>query len=269
MSTNRRSSSVWKILISILLILVLLIIAAEFGLRWLISDQMKKDFAERAGTTNAKPAISFGPTPLLLSQLTGVIPSVKLETPASLSIAENPDGTPRVAGTPESEVSITDLNIKDRNNPTAGEMRIRTLLPETLLLAQSQAGTATPQAGGDPTAQMMANLIKVTNIDTVADQQAIKVELTGGIATLTLKPKVEGGKLSITAENASLLGMNLPAEATKGITKALESGSANMSGDLKVDDIYVHDDGLEIYLSGTNVPFNELQTTPSVEGVSA
>lgn len=239
----------------------MLVIAAEFGVRWMIGDQMKKDFAS-TGQSSEQPEVSFGPTPVLLSQLTGTIPEMTLRTPSTVSIASDPNGAPKVEGTPATEIDMTDLNIKDSRNPVAGTIDVRTELPEDFLLAQAQASmAANKQTSGDIATQLIQGLVKVTNIDAVAADQSVKVEFTDGAATLTLRPTVENGALTFAAENASLLGMNLPPQVTEVITGTLEKQSTELSGLLKVQDMQVQDDKILLHLSGTNVPLNDLQGT--------
>lgn len=258
------TTKIWKVFISLALVAVLLVIAAEFGLRWMISDQMKKDFVAQGTTTSAEPSISFGPTPILLSQITGMIPQVDVETPSTVQISEGSDGAPRVDGAPATKISIEDLNIKDNANPTAGHLEVNTELPEDFLLAQAQASMAAQtakQQGGDFASQLIKGLVKITKVDALAAEQAVKVEFTDGAATLTLRPTLEDGALKFKAEDASLLGMNLPSQVTDTLTTAMERQATELSGLLKVDQLQVEDTKISLRLVGDNVPLNELQGT--------
>lgn len=255
------TTKIWKALVSLALVVLLLVVAAEFGVRWMISDQMKKDFAA-TGQASEEPKISFGPTPVLLSQITGTIPHVVLDTPSTVSIADGPNGAPRVAGAPATKVDIKDLNIKDQNNPVAGHLDVNTELPEDFLLAQAQASMAGNKVkSGDLATNLIQGLVKITKVDTVAADQSLKVEFTDGAATLTLRPKVENGTLKFAAEDASLLGMNLPGEVSDVLTKSLERQSTELSGLLKVQAMDVQDDKILLHLAGDNVPLNDLQGT--------
>lgn len=258
------TQKIWKVFITLALVAVLLLIAAEFGLRWVISDQMKKDFAAQDSAATAEPKISFGPTPLLLSQITGVVPEVDVETPSTVQISEGPDGVPQVDGTPASTVSIDDLRIKDQSNPTAGHMVVNTELPEDFLLAQAQASLAAQtkkQQGGGLASQLISGLVKITKIDTLPNEKAVKVEFTDGAATLTLRPTVENGTLKFAAEDASLLGMNLPSQVTDTLTNAMEKQATELSGLLQVTDLQVEDTKISLRMEGNDVPLNELQGT--------
>lgn len=256
------TKTIWKIFVSLALVFVLLLIGAEFGLRWMISDQMKKDFAAQGGTAAAEPSISFGPTPILLSQLTKQIPAVDISTPSTLQISDGTDGVPRVDGAPATQVSIKDLNIQDSAHPVAGHMKVSTELTEDFLLAQAQASMAEQtkkQQGGGIAAQLLAGLIKVTKVDALAAEQAVRVEFTDGAATLTLHPSVENGQLKFKADKASVLGMNLPSQVTDTLTKGMEKQATEVSSLLKVEEIKVEDTKVDVRLEGDNVPLQDLQ----------
>ncbi|MEJ6012876.1 DUF2993 domain-containing protein [Corynebacterium sp. H127] len=260
MTTKRTGSIVWKVLVSLILLALLLLVAAEFGVRWMISDNLKKEFASTAPAAE-DPSISFGPTPVLLSQLTGTIPSLDMSMPASYSVFEGKDGAPVVEGAPAADISVKDLNIKDKNNPIAGHLLVNTDIKEDYLLAQAQASMA-EQAGktGDSLAsQLLSGLIKVSKIDAIEAEQAVKVEFTDGAASLTLRPTMEGDKVKFTAEKASVLGMDLPESATTAITQAFERQATEMSGQLKIEDISVSDEAVHLRFSGDDVPLSQVE----------
>lgn len=247
------TKTIWKIFVSLALVILLLLVAAEFGVRWIVSDQLKKDYQQ----SSVEPKISFGPTPLLLSQITGVVPSVRIQAPSSISIADGPT----IKGAPASDVKITDLNIRDQNNPVAGHLDVSTALPEDFLLAQAQASMNDQRGrtGGNELQQMITGMIKITGLDTLQNEQAVKVEFTDGAATLKLKPEVKDGQLKFRAEDASLFGFNLPGQVTETLTKSLEKQSADIAGGLHVKQLDVEDTQITLTLAGDNVPLNELQ----------
>lgn len=255
------TKKIWKAFITIALVLALLLIAAEFGLRWAISDQMKKEFASSTGQAQEEPSIKFGPTPVLLSQLTGVIPSVEMRTPATYTIADGPNGAPSIVGDPASHVMISDLNISDRNNPIAGHLEAETELPEDFLLAQAQAGVANQKAasGNDLTSQLINGLVKITKFDAVAAENAVKVEFSNGAATLTLRPIATNGGLIFEAEQANLLGLDLPSSITETISKALAKQADQAASDLSVDEVVVEEYGVRLRFSGDDVPLSSLE----------
>lgn len=252
------TQKIWKVFVSIALVAVLLLIGAEFGLRALISNQMKKDFA---ATSSEEPKVSFGPTPLLLSQLTGTIAQVNVENPSTVQISKGPDGAPRVEGTPATKVAIKDLSMKDSENPTAGHLQVDAELTEEFLLAQAQAAMASATAkeqGDDIASQLIRGLIKITSVDAIAAEQAVKIEFTDGAASLTLRPTVDNGALKFRAEEASLLGLGLPSQLTDTLTKTMEKEATELSGLLKIEDLKVEDTKITLRMAGDNVPLDEL-----------
>ncbi|AKK04067.1 LmeA family phospholipid-binding protein [Corynebacterium epidermidicanis] len=264
MSTRSKGSLVWKVLISVALVVVILMIVAEFGLRWYISDSMKKQLVADSGSqasaqSVADASISFGPTPLLLSALTKNIPSVDIDTPSTLNISEgNP---PSVVGTPAAQLQISDLDTADPNNPIAGHLVVHTQLPEKYLLAQIQLAMAQQQAsqGNDIASQLMANFVRVTDVQANGEKGTIDVTFTDGAANLSIRPTSRDGSVTFEAENAQLFGFNLPQQATAAITDALDKQAANAGGNLSVDEIRVQNDILDIAFSGNDVPLSEAQ----------
>ena len=93
MASKRSAGSLaWKIIIGILVALLVLILLAEFGLRWFIGHQMTSQFneaAEQEGLQVKDPSVSFGGSPLLVGLFKGSISQMDMTTPSTLQI----DGT--------------------------------------------------------------------------------------------------------------------------------------------------------------------------------
>ena len=92
-SKKSAGSLAWKIIIGILVALLVLILLAEFGLRWFIGHQMTSQFnqaAEEEGIqVKEDPSVSFGGSPLLVGLFKGSISQMDMTTPSTLQI----DGT--------------------------------------------------------------------------------------------------------------------------------------------------------------------------------
>ena len=71
----KQRSSAGKILLTIIIVIAVLLLLAEFGLRWFIGNQVVQALATQDTQTSSeqkeKPKISFGTSPLLLGLFKG------------------------------------------------------------------------------------------------------------------------------------------------------------------------------------------------------
>lgn len=244
------ASLAWKVFIGVLVTLLIVILLAEFGLRWFMSNQLKEQFsasAQQQGvTTDAEPEVSFGPSPLIFGILSGRIAQVDMSTPSTLEITDS-----EIKGQPAADIHIEGMTIEQ--NPVADRMVTTTAMPDDYLLVMFQDAIAT-QSGVDALRNMV-----VTDLRATAADDAITAEFGGGLATLSLKPSARDGQLALEATNSTLFGMNLPEQATNSISQALsESMEGQLSQQLRIDAVQVLDGEIELTVSGDNVPLNNL-----------
>ncbi|MBL4943558.1 LmeA family phospholipid-binding protein [Corynebacterium ulcerans] len=265
-------SRISKIILTIIVALVVLLLLAEFGLRWTISKQLKDSVG--SNSTGQEASISFGPTPLLFSAITHNVPHVNIESPSTVNIKHPGDANavPEVTGTPQSFINVNSLNISDPDNPVAGSLSLRTTLADDYLLAvlqksiaENQKQQAAPVEGegndlGALAGAFLQQLIQVTGITSNPADGTVKVDITGGTANLTLKPEAIDGRLSFTATNASLLGVELPSTVSDALTQGLRDQANTMTGNLTIKSVEVVEHGITIEVAGENVNLNELST---------
>ncbi|MBN9643864.1 LmeA family phospholipid-binding protein [Corynebacterium mendelii] len=264
------SSIIWTILLVILVLIIAGGALAEFGLRHYIGNQLKSSYAQQAtatgAATEAEPSIEFSATPLLFSVATGSVPHVAVDTPSTLSITypQGADGAPVIEGMPAATVTIDNLDISDPNAPIAESLTVDTAVPDTFILAQIQQAMAEQTAGDDDGfgAQLFRNLVKVTDVNANAATGNLDVVFTNGAAVLSLKPEVAKGNMTFTADNASILGFDLPESVSTVITDAIGKQSADMAATgMEIVSATVGDDGLGLTLHGSNVNINTIDTT--------
>ena len=264
------SSIVWTIVLVILVLVIVSGVVAEFGLRHTIGSQLKKSYTEQAalaGTvTDAEPTIEFSNTPLLFSVATRNVPHVAIDTPSTLNITypDGDNGAPVIAGLPAAKVNIDNLDISDPNAPIARSLTVDTEVPDKFILAQIQQAMAqqTAQAGDGFGAKLFKNLVKVTDVNANTATGNLDVVLTNGAAVLSLKPSVDKGTMTFTADNASILGFDLPESVSDVITDAIEKQSSDIStSGMEIVSARIEDDGLGLTMHGTNVNVNDLETT--------
>ncbi|MFH0410975.1 DUF2993 domain-containing protein [Corynebacterium sp. L4756] len=260
--TKSAGSTAWKIIVGILVTLLIIVLLAEFGMRWFTAKQMKDQFhasAQEDGIeVSEEPSVSFGSSPLIFGMLSGEIPQLDMHTPSTLQI--NGDV---ITGQPETEVSMEGMTLSE--DPVARSLTATTTIPDDYLLITFQDAIAS-QSGVD-----ILRDVVVTDITANAEGGVLEFQLGGGLATISLKPTAVDGQMNLEATDSTLFGVSLPEQATQSISDALSQGMADQfTGDLAVQDIVIGDGTIALTVHGENVNFNELnqqmgQTTDAVQ----
>jgi hypothetical protein len=261
---RKRSGLWWKILLTLVVILALLAAAAEFGVRTYakntVVDEIRSSAQKNGTELTEDPSVSFGASPLLLGLAQGKIPSFNATIPSSLDVSyEDSDRSrPVVTGQPEMTIDAKDM-AADANDPTAGEITVDTTLPPEFLLAEIRSSQSqAPEAGGG----LLEGLIEVTGVQMNPDRNTMDLEITGGLATLSMTPVVENGALNFRVENLQILGMDLPESAVKSLTDSLQQTVNELEG-LQIQKAEVTEDGLKVQLHGTDVSLDEVSSSTS------
>lgn len=244
------SSTVWKWLVGIAAALIIVILVAEFGLRWFMGNQMTKEFEQTTQaeglTAEGEPSVSFGSSPLLLGMLGGKIPSMEMHTPSTLLIEGD-----QIKGQPQADVHIEGMTLAD--DPVADSLRATTTIPDDFLLVTFQNGIR-EESGMD----QLGN-IAVSDITANGQEGILDVDMAGGIVGLALRPYAQDGALAIEATKSTLFGYELPDQATNAISEALSQGLKDQFvGDLQMDNVIVEDGFLKLTVAGTNIPLSEI-----------
>ena len=241
-------SLAWKIVVGVLVALLIIILIAEFGLRWFISNQMTEEFKNSAKEEGIEatedPSVSFGGSPLLFGLMRGSISQMDMTTPSTLQI----EGS-QIKGQPASEIHVEDMST-DADNPVAGSLRATTTVPDDYLLASFQKGIS-DQSGSDTIGNMV-----VTEITANDQSDELEVKFGGGLASLSLKPTARDGKLEINATEAAIFGLSLPEQATSSISEALQEGMSDelIAKDLQVESVDVGDGKLTLTFTAPMFP---------------
>ncbi|GAB3695416.1 LmeA family phospholipid-binding protein [Corynebacterium nasicanis] len=245
-------AKMWKFLVGVLVALLIVLLVAEFGLRWFIGSELRASFREQAAadgvTMEQDPTISFGPTPLVFSAVSRTVPNVEVTTPSTLQVTGQ-----EILGQPGVHVTLTDLDISDTSDPVAAHMVTVTELPSEFLLATVQKAMREEGADG--------GLVQVSDLTASPDAGTLDVEFNGGMATLNLIPHPVDGVLTFEAAGGSLFGFALPAQVTALITQGLQQGLQEQAGDLRIDTFEVIDGGARLQLSGDNVALSQVADT--------
>ncbi|MFP7364765.1 DUF2993 domain-containing protein [Corynebacterium callunae] len=259
-----------KVLLTIVVVLLILVLIAEFGLRFIIGKQLKEEFQNQAAqqgiTVEEEPSISFGASPLLLGLAKGSLNEVTVDTPDTVQITY-PGGAssaPEITGTPQATIELSGLGIRDQQNPVAQNLTLTTFASDEFVLATMQKQMAESAGGTDENAGLAAmlvqELVKVTDITSDPASETVEVEFTDGAARASLRPLVLNGQLAFEIVNSELLGFTLPEEVSTMLTEGVQSSIQNVAGGLQIADIQVADGGINITLTGQNINVRTLES---------
>lgn len=216
-------------LILLVLILVGLVAAAEFGVRWYLSDRAEREVSARI---DAPVSVSFG-RGLLLWELasTRSAETVHVTSPGS-------DSVPRLDLTGHS-VSLQDGAVH------AGTVDGTAVLDEQQLLAAATQGDTTQ---GAP----IADLTEIRSVRPDATAGLLRADI-GGIAEIGVAPGVTDGHLTLRPEQTALLGFALPDGLFSGVTTVVDSTVEKLPQGVVIDGARVVNEGLEVSISGREV----------------
>ena len=213
----------------VLLLLAALVVAAEFGGRWYLTDRIEREASARLG---APVSAELGPTPLLWTLATDrSVESVRLTSPGGGSL-------PRIDVTARS-VRLVDGAIRaDTADGTA---------------TVSEAQLAAAAADGNPTGDSpVAGLTEVRSVRPDPGAGLLRADI-GGMAEIGVVPGVDGGRLTLTPQETSILGFPLPDGLFSGITGTVETAVDSLPDGMAIDGARVVGEGLEVHLSGADV----------------
>lgn len=255
-----------RVLTTVVVILLILLLVAELGLRWFVGRELRTQFADQATaqglSVREDPTISFGATPLLLGLATGTVGQVTVDTPETVQITY-PGGAgtaPEILGTPQAQIILEGLGIRDTENPVAETMVVSTFLPDELLLATIEQELAASNQGQarDLAGLLVQQLVQVTAIVSDPATQSVAVEFSDGAARMQLHPTAVDGQLSLEITDSQLFGFGLPGDISRAITEGMSESVASVGGDLQLDRVEVVEGGVQVDLRGHNVNLRDL-----------
>ena len=213
----------------LLLLLVGLVVAAEFGARWYLSERAESEASARLG---APVSVGFGSTPVLWDLATAqAVSTVHLTSPGDATV-------PRIDVTGNA-VRLVDGGIRaDTADGTA------TLSGEQLAAAAAQGNPAE----GSP----VAGLTEVRSVRPDPAAGLLRADI-GGIAEIGVAPGVTDGQLTLAPQQTSLLGFELPGGLFSGITGTVDSTVASLPEGVVIEGARVVPEGLEVALGGRDV----------------
>lgn len=268
---KKKKNKLGIILLVIVVLFALLAVAAEFGVRAYLKDQMVSSIKEQATSSGAPlerdPEVSFGTSPVLLGMLTSKIGQLDMTIPSSLDISY-PDGDkskPEVKGNPEIKMQGRDLKVDPNNTQdmTFGELTMNVAMPSEFIQAQAAKSGAQSQGGQS---NPLAGMLTITGVTPNTDEQVLEFQIAQGLATMKMKPVIKDGGMTFEVEGAKLLGFELPQEFTNSIRDGLAGESQSIGGNLEFRDVRVTADGLEMEMYGRDVNMQEMANSIDEQG---
>lgn len=252
------TSTVWKVILAVLVGILILVLVVEIGLRWFVSSQLRSQFEEAAPDTavvQEEPTVSFGPYPLVVSLLMRNIPSLEMTTPSTLRLDQEP-----ITGSPAAQIEIEDLSMS--HDPVAGRLLITTELPddyvEEILRRELNEALDSGEADSEVTG-ILTELISITDVAANPAENTFDVVFTDGVLSLELQPVMVDDQLTFEAASVSLFSFELPSRVTEMVTGMLAEGfQQEVTSELSIQEFTVIPNGFRITATGENVNFNEL-----------
>ena len=225
---NRRGGCGCSLFV-LLLLLVGLIVAAEFGARWYLSDRAEREASAQLG---APVSVGFGAKPILLDLVTErAVGTVHLTSPGNATV-------------PHLDVTGHGVRLIDGGIRADAAEGVATLTSEQLAAAAAE--------GNPSTDSPVAGLTEVRSVRPDAPAGLLRADI-GGIAEIGVAPGVTNGQLTLTPQQTSLLGFPLPDGLFSGITATVDSTVASLPDGVMITDARVVDDGLDVDLVGRDV----------------
>lgn len=266
----------WKVLISVVAVLVILLVIAEFGVRAYakntVVDEIRSSLEEDGTELSEDPSVSFGASPLLLGLVQGKIPSMSATMPSTVEVSyeDGDQSRPVITGQPAVEMDAKNISVSGESM-LIDDLTLDTTMPPEMLLAELQKSEA---AGGaedgeqaqnseddNPFSGALDNLISITDVAMNTGENTLDFEISGGLATLSMVPEVTEGTLSMSLSDVKIFGMSLPQSVAESLSDQLESTVNEASEELTVKSAEVTEDGLKIRLHGTQINMDEIDTS--------
>lgn len=266
----------WKVLISVVAVLVILLVIAEFGVRAYakntVVDEIRSSLEEDGTELSEDPSVSFGASPLLLGLVQGKIPSMSATMPSTVEVSyeDGDQSRPVITGQPAVEMDAKNISVSGESM-LIDDLTLDTTMPPEMLLAELQKSEA---AGGaedgeqaqnseddNPFSGALDNLISITDVAMNTGENTLDFEISGGLATLSMVPEVTEGTMSMSLSDVKIFGMSLPQSVAESLSDQLESTVNEASEELTVQSAEVTEDGLKIRLHGTQINMDEIDTS--------
>jgi DUF2993 family protein len=231
------------------IVLILCIVVALLGAGLIGAEIYARKRAEKVVAAAAecelkdpvKVSIGIGPTPFLLQYVTNNYTDVSIHTVGNQI---------RTAKGMTADITINDVDLQAKGNSkgTIGAVDANVIW--------TSGGIRTTLEEGIPF--LKDGLIE--NITTNPGAGTIKLSGAWGLASVTLKPQVADGGLSLDVMKLTAMGSSVPPEAAQAAMKAFNSKlTKGLPLGMRADNVHVTNDGVAAHFSKHNasIPAND------------
>lgn len=214
----------------LVVLLLVLVAAGEFGARWYLGDRVEREASSRLG---APVDASFGRESVLWGVVTDrSVPTVHLTSPGAGDVPRL-DVTGHHARLDDGAVTV------DSAEGTA-------FVTDAQLTRAVEGQTigANPVTGG----------VSIRSVHADPGAGVLRADI-GGLAEVGAEPGVSGGRLTLSPQQAEILGFPLPDGLFGGITTTVDTALEKLPEGVSLDGAKVVPGGLEVHLTGTAVRF--------------
>ena len=219
-------------LLVVVLVVVIGLVGLELGLRKNLTDRLER---EASASLGGPVAVELGGGPVVLSMLSGSLSEVHM-----VSDGTDPATSP--------VVDLTGTGIREDGDRT----RMDTLNGTVGVSEEFMTRSAKEKQSASGQGSFLSGLTEVQSITAVPSSQTLEVSI-GGLARVTVTPRVESGRLVLQPESASILGVGLPAEILGGTSQMVDQTLDEMPEGVEVTGVEVVDGGMAVRIDGRDV----------------
>ena len=162
-------------------------------------------------------------------------------------------------GSPAADVTLTDVDISNTNDPVAAKVDVVSELPPELMIAEANIRVSDASGGsGNLIEDLITSAVRLTNLTPHPDLGVLTAEFSGGLATVDLRPVVRDGGVTAEIEGGSVLGVGADGLISRFAEAALAGPAQQIGHGFTVKDIAVTDKGVAVTLEGRDIALSGL-----------
>ncbi|MDR7172767.1 hypothetical protein J2W56_006533 [Nocardia kruczakiae] len=152
------------------------------------------------------------------------------------------------------KVQYITVDSDDAKFGPAVDMKVHAKLNDITLLDGGRGGAKVGSSSADATwsnegiAQTLTGLVSGVESDPAGGTLDVKV--LGGIADLKVQPHIVNGKIEVSTQSASLLGLGLPTDLVDSIVQSMTQSLQNYPLGMQPTSVKVTDNGISVSLRG-------------------
>lgn len=253
------------VIVGVVLVIALVLVVGEIALRMFlgkeISDGFRQSEEARGAVVTEDVQTSFGSNPVLLALLTSELGGMNLKTPSTLQItdARAENGTPQIVGSPAADVTLTDVDISNTNDPVASKVEVISELPPELMIAEANIRVSDASGGsGNFFEDLVTSAVRLTNLTPHPDRGVLTAEFSGGLATVDLRPVVRDGGITAEVEGGSVMGIEADGLISRFAEAAVAGPAQHIGHGFTVKDVTVTENGVSVTLEGGDIALSGL-----------